>query len=161
MASAGGQTSEGGLKLLVCDRPNPLGGEAVDGPLLNMSCCASGYGRAPITHVHGMTIGELALYFRAQLATQYHQASVDLEVVQMVGWSRSMGWQDTGLPWVPPSPNVSPMLPCASSGRADVCVQSHPSSGSHRADGRRLPCHLLPRGDDCGAFCRPSTAHMR
>lgn len=96
-----------GVKMVVCDRPNPLGGEAVDGPLLDMSCCASGYGKAPITHVHGMTIGELSLLFHAQLSAQYRAADLSLEVSKMIGWQRSMGWMDTGLPWIPPSPNVT------------------------------------------------------
>ena len=90
-----------GARLVVLDRPNPLGGDdgAVAGPQLNMSCCASGYGMAPITHQHGLTIGELATLFAEQLNT-----SVD--VVKMQGWHRAMRWRDTGLNWIPPSPNL-------------------------------------------------------
>jgi uncharacterized protein YbbC (DUF1343 family) len=84
-----------GAKLVVLDRPNPLGGDesAVAGPLLNLSCCASGYGMAPITHQHGMTIGELAMLFAATL-------NCSVEVVKMRGWDRTMRWRDTGLVWV-------------------------------------------------------------
>lgn len=109
MANSVDNKSFRGVKMVVCDRPNPLGGNVVDGPLLNMTCCASGYGKAPITHVHGMTIGELSLLFHAQLSKKYRspEASVELEVVKMIGWERGMSWMDTGLPWIPPSPNVS------------------------------------------------------
>lgn len=95
-------------KLLVCDRPNPLGGLQVSGPLLNMSCCASGYGRAPIPHVHGMTIGELALFFEPLIFGISEHKFV--EVIKMKGWSRHMStdvWDEpNGLLWVPPSPNI-------------------------------------------------------
>ena len=90
-----------GARLVVLDRPNPLGGDdgAVAGPLLNMSCCSSGYGMAPIAHQHGLTIGEIATLFAERLGT-----SVD--VVKMRGWSRGMRWRDTGLVWISPSPNL-------------------------------------------------------
>mmetsp|Transcript_10895 Transcript_10895/g.20716 ORF Transcript_10895/g.20716 Transcript_10895/m.20716 type:complete len:415 (-) Transcript_10895:21-1265(-) len=91
-------------KFVILDRPNPLGGELVDGPLLNLSCCTSGYGRAPITHVHGMTIGELALFFNSFMNPKL--PSSKLEVIKMTGWQRSMTFPETGLPWIPPSPNI-------------------------------------------------------
>ena len=87
------------------DRPNPLGGVVVEGPVLNTSCCASRYGRLAVPHRHGMTIGELALLFDATL----RMGGVGrrrLTVVPMLGWRRGMGWAATGLPWVPPSPNL-------------------------------------------------------
>jgi uncharacterized protein YbbC (DUF1343 family) len=86
----------------------------VGGPLLHMSE-RSGYGKYPITHVHGMTIGELSVLFNEaiQLPSSLHSSSSSfdypsslLEVVPMLGWSRDMSWQDTGLAWVPPSPNL-------------------------------------------------------
>ena len=90
------------IHVVVCDRPNPMGGCLVDGPLLDMSQCMSGYGRAPITHIHGMTIGELSLFFNSQLSP----AVVELHVIKLRGYHRNMSWGDTGLPWIPPSPNV-------------------------------------------------------
>ncbi len=101
------------IKFLVCDRPNPISGNFITGPLLNLTCCASGYGRSPITHVHGMTIGELALYFNSPVdgVTAAGQGFIyppirDLQVLTMDGWRREMMWRDTGLPWVVPSPNI-------------------------------------------------------
>lgn len=102
-ASALLKTTSRSTRFVVCDRPNPLGGVLVDGPMLNMSCCASGYGKAPIPHIHGMTIGELSLLFNAQ----FSPSLPDLRVIAMDGWKRDMTWAETRLPWVPPSPNVS------------------------------------------------------
>jgi uncharacterized protein YbbC (DUF1343 family) len=95
------QLMVGDPSLVVLDRPNPLGGVLVDGPLLNTTCCASGYGRLPITHIHGMTYGELALFFNASLG-----GLMEVVVVPCVNWTRDMVWEDTGLSWVPPSPNL-------------------------------------------------------
>jgi uncharacterized protein YbbC (DUF1343 family) len=87
-------------RVLVLDRPNPLGGRVVDGNLLDPDY-RSFVGLHPLPVRHGMTIGELALLFRDELALE-----VDLEVVPMRGWTRAMAFEDTGLPWVPPSPNM-------------------------------------------------------
>jgi uncharacterized protein YbbC (DUF1343 family) len=95
-------------RVVVTDRPNPLGGELVDGPLVNMSCCASGYGKLPIPFLHGMTIGELALLFNDALRIP----SEYLLVVSMLNWQRAMVWTNAGEvdsrfpPWIPPSPNL-------------------------------------------------------
>jgi uncharacterized protein YbbC (DUF1343 family) len=86
-------------KVVVLDRPNPLGGE-VDGNVLDPEY-RSFVGLHPLAVRHGMTVGELALMFRAELGLE-----VDLEVVKMRGWRRDMHFEDTGLPWVLPSPNV-------------------------------------------------------
>ncbi len=87
-------------KVMVLDRPNPVGGIQVEG-----NCLASGFrsfvGRYPIPMRHGMTIGELARMFNAA-----YGIGCDLEVVPMNGWRRSMLFEDTGLPWVAPSPNL-------------------------------------------------------
>ncbi|CAE7704570.1 ybbC [Symbiodinium microadriaticum] len=90
------------VSFIILDRPNPLGGELVDGPLLNMTCCSSGYGRFPITHIHGLTIAELASLFNSAIGLP----STNIIVVPMLRWLREMRWGDTGLLWVPPSPNV-------------------------------------------------------
>src|SRR4029077_18340029 len=89
-----------GVKAIVCDRPNPIGGAAVEGPML-----VAGFepfvGQYPIPMRHGMTIGELARLFNDAFAI-----GADLEVVPMEGWRREMYHEDTGLPWVMPSPNI-------------------------------------------------------
>jgi uncharacterized protein YbbC (DUF1343 family) len=89
-----------GLRTVVLDRPNPLGGDAVEGPLLQPGY-ESFVGIHPLVTRHGMTIGELARLYRAErgLAGQ-------LEVVPCEGWSRDMDFDRTGLPWVLPSPNM-------------------------------------------------------
>ncbi|MFP4476924.1 MAG: exo-beta-N-acetylmuramidase NamZ domain-containing protein [Desulfatibacillaceae bacterium] len=89
-----------GKKVVVLDRPNPLGGRRIEGNLLHRSC-ASFVGRFPIPMRHGMTMGELALYFNGPC-----KLGADVEVIQMEGWDREMLWRDTGLEWVPPSPNL-------------------------------------------------------
>jgi uncharacterized protein YbbC (DUF1343 family) len=87
-------------RVFVLDRPNPLGGRTVDGNVLDTEY-RSFVGMHPLAVQHGMTIGELALMFRAEL-----ELDVDLRVVRMRGWQRGMQYEDTGLPWVLPSPNI-------------------------------------------------------
>jgi uncharacterized protein YbbC (DUF1343 family) len=89
-----------GLKVIVCDRPNPIGGAEVEGPTLERGF-ESFVGQFAIPMRHGMTIAELARLFNAHFGL-----GADLEVVTMDGWSRDQYWDDTGLPWVMPSPNV-------------------------------------------------------
>jgi uncharacterized protein YbbC (DUF1343 family) len=89
-----------GLPVVVCDRPNPIGGAAVEGPLVRDGF-TSFVGQYPIPVRHGMTIGELARLFN-----DYFGAGAKLEVVKMRGWSRELFFDQTGLPWVPPSPNL-------------------------------------------------------
>jgi uncharacterized protein YbbC (DUF1343 family) len=87
-------------RVVVLDRPNPLGGEVVDGNLLQPEYL-SFVGMHPLVVRHGLTSGELALLFREELGLD-----VELEVVPMKGWRRPMHYEDTGLPWVLPSPNI-------------------------------------------------------
>ncbi len=89
-----------GKKVLVLDRPNPVNGAIIEGNCLSPEY-ASFVGRYPIPMRHGLTIGELSLLFN----NEYGIGS-DLEVVPMKGWNRAMFFRDTGLPWVPPSPNL-------------------------------------------------------
>jgi uncharacterized protein YbbC (DUF1343 family) len=89
-----------GVKAIVCDRPNPIGGELVEGPML-VRGFESFVGQYPIPMRHGMTIGELARLFN-----EHFGIGADLEVVAMEGWRREMYHEDTGLPWVMPSPNI-------------------------------------------------------
>lgn len=89
-----------GVKVIVCDRPNPIGGVAVEGPMLERGF-ESFVGLYPIPMRHGMTIGELARLFN-----EHFGIGADLEVETMEGWNRGMYGDQTGLPWVLPSPNI-------------------------------------------------------
>ncbi len=88
------------IKVVVLDRPNPLGGTLVDGPLLEEKW-RSFIGYINVPYCHGMTIGELAHFFNGE-----YQIECDLEVIPMKGWNRSMTFRDTGLMWVPTSPQI-------------------------------------------------------
>jgi uncharacterized protein YbbC (DUF1343 family) len=87
-------------RVVVLDRPNPLGGVTVEGNVLEPEY-RSFVGLHPLPVRHGLTIGELALLFQAERALP-----VDLRVVPMRGWRREMDFDQTGLPWVLPSPNM-------------------------------------------------------
>ena len=89
-----------GVRVIVCDRPNPIGGEAVEGPMLDPAF-ASFVGQFPIPLRHGMTIGELARLFNAEFGI-----GADLEVSRLGGWSRALYQDEAGAPWVIPSPNL-------------------------------------------------------
>jgi uncharacterized protein YbbC (DUF1343 family) len=89
-----------GLPVIVCDRPNPIGGTQVEGPMLEEGF-QSFVGQYAIPMRHGMTIGELARLFN-----DHFGLGAKLEVVAMRGWSREQYFDQTGLPWVLPSPNV-------------------------------------------------------
>ena len=93
---------EKGINLVVLDRPNPLGGMRVEGPELEEQW-RSFIGELPVPYVHGMTVGELA---RMANARGWVQPRCRLSVIPMRGWDRRMLWQDTGLRWVRPSPNI-------------------------------------------------------
>lgn len=100
MALAMEACAEAGIRFVVLDRPNPIGGVHVRGPGL-----APGFesfvGLHPVPLQHGLTAGELARWLKG-----VRKVDCDLEVVPMEGWRRTMTWADTGLPWVAPSPNL-------------------------------------------------------
>ncbi|WP_136808473.1 exo-beta-N-acetylmuramidase NamZ domain-containing protein [Desulfosediminicola flagellatus] len=89
-----------GKKVVVLDRPNPIGGNAVEGNILEDDC-ASFVGLYAIPMRHGLTFGELARFIAGE-----YKIDVDLEVIPMKGWDRKMYFRDTGFPWVFPSPNM-------------------------------------------------------
>ena len=99
MALAMQACARAGVHAIVLDRPNPLGG-AVEGNVPDPAF-ASFVGLYPLPARHGLTIGELARYLNAE-----HGFGCELTVVGMRGWRRSMQWEDTGVPWVAPSPNM-------------------------------------------------------
>lgn len=100
MAYAMEEAKKAGIKFIVLDRPNPLGGEVVSGNVLDPKF-SSFIGLYPIPYVYGMTVGELA-----QLFNREFDIHCDLEIVPMDGWTRSMKYDDTGLVWIPTSPHV-------------------------------------------------------
>jgi len=95
--------SDARIDFVVLDRPNPLGGERIEGPVSapRNVVPASFLNLAPGPLVHGLTLGEMARYVNARLPRPAH-----LTVVPMEGWQRRMTWAGTGRPWVPPSPNL-------------------------------------------------------
>ena len=89
-----------GVHVVVCDRPNPVGGEEVEGSRLAPPF-ASFVGQFPIPLRHGLTIGELARLFNDEFGIH-----CSLDVIPLAGWRRPMYFDETGLPWVMPSPNI-------------------------------------------------------
>jgi uncharacterized protein YbbC (DUF1343 family) len=92
-----------GVEFVVLDRPNPLGGLRVEGPLLEQEHLRSFVSRWNVPYVYGLTSGELAQMINAR---GWITNRCKLTVVPMKGWRRDMVWRDTGLPWVPASPHV-------------------------------------------------------
>lgn len=92
---------EYGVRVVILDRPNPLGGVVIDGPQLE-SAQVSFVGRFPVPVRHGLTLGELA----QMINTRWNSTPADLTVIPCVGWRREQLWPETGLPWVIPSPNM-------------------------------------------------------
>ncbi|HET9380726.1 MAG TPA: DUF1343 domain-containing protein, partial [Streptomyces sp.] len=90
-----------GKRFVVLDRPNPVTGRSADGPVLHKEF-ATFVGRQPISQAHGMTVAELARLFNGEFLAR----PVPLETVTMTGWKRSEFYDASGLPWVPPSPNM-------------------------------------------------------
>ncbi|MFE6285130.1 exo-beta-N-acetylmuramidase NamZ domain-containing protein [Streptomyces sp. NPDC057877] len=90
-----------GKRFVVLDRPNPIGGRSAEGPVLHPEF-ATFVGRKPIAQAHGMTVAELALLFNGE----FLETPVPLETVRMTGWRRTDFYDASGLPWVPPSPNM-------------------------------------------------------
>ncbi|MBS0656146.1 MAG: DUF1343 domain-containing protein [Verrucomicrobia bacterium] len=88
------------IPVLVLDRPNPINGIVIDGPMLEKEF-RSFIGYVNVPYCHGMTIGELARLFNEQYAIK-----CDLHIVPMKGWKRSMSFEETGLTWIPTSPNI-------------------------------------------------------
>ncbi len=108
----------------ILDRPNPLGGHQLEGNLLR-DTLNSFVGLAPVPMRHGMTVGELAGYFK-----DLEKLDLELHICRMEGWKRRMYFNDTGLPWVWPSPNM-PTLDTASVYPGQVVLE-----GTNLSEGR-------------------------
>ena len=91
---------EAGVKVIVLDRPNPLGGLRFEGPVISKEW-QSFISWGPLPMTHGMTMGEVASFWRTARGVK-----CELEVVEMSGWEREMVWEDTGLEWVQSSPHI-------------------------------------------------------
>lgn len=124
MALAMQAAAEKKIPFVVLDRPNPIGGEIVEGALLDPRF-KSFVGMYPIPARHGMTVGELATLFN-----QKYGIGADLIVVRAANWRRSQWFEETGLPWVNPSPNL----------RSPAALKSYPGSvyfeGTNITEGR-------------------------
>lgn len=98
---------EAGVRMVVCDRPNPIGGDRMEGNLVG-EAWRSFVGQYPLPNRHGMTAGELALLFNGHFGV-----GCDLSVVPMRGWTRSLWHDETSLLWVAPSPNMPTLATAA------------------------------------------------
>jgi len=94
--------AEAGLEFIVLDRPNPINGKDMEGPILDYPRYSSFVGLYPIPIRHAMTSGELARMFNEK----YLMKRTNLTVIPMQGWARNMWFDETGLPWISPSPNM-------------------------------------------------------
>ena len=124
---------QAGLPFIVLDRPNPIGGEVIEGPVLEPAY-SSFLGRHPLPIRHGLTVGEIARWLDGTL-----NLGVDLTIVPMEGWRRGMFFDDTGLPWVPPSPAIP--WPATALVYPGTCLVE----GTNLSEGRgtALPFHLV------------------
>lgn len=126
MAYAMQAAAEMGIPFIVLDRPNPLGGETMEGPILEYPRHSSFIGLYPVPLRHALTAGELARLFNAKFLAR----KCALTVVSMEGWRRGDWFDATGLPWVPPSPNM-PTLETASVYPGQVLLE-----GTNLSEGR-------------------------
>ena len=106
MALAMEACAEAGVRFVVLDRPNPIGGLQREGPLPRKGY-ESFVGLHPVPLRHGLTCGEMACWLKEERGI-----ACDLAVIRCDGWRRSMFWRDTGLPWVLPSPNLPSPKSC-------------------------------------------------
>ncbi len=119
-------SAENGVDFIVLDRPNPINGEDLEGPLLEYPEYSSFVGLYPIPVRHGMTAGELAELFNEK----FLEKKANLTVIPMQGWEREMWYDETSLPWVIPSPNM-PTLDTATAYPGQVFLE-----GTNISEGR-------------------------
>jgi uncharacterized protein YbbC (DUF1343 family) len=160
MAYAMQSARQYGREFWVLDRPNPIGGAIVEGPVLEPAY-ESFIGLYPIPMRHGMTIGELATLFNERFGI-----GAKLRVVRMNGWRRSMLWPDTGLQWVQTSPNIpdwettvvyvgTGLLDSAGINNGSGYTKPFFLAGTSGIDGSRLAARLNAR-DLPGVWFRPA-----
>ena len=139
-----------GIEVVVLDRPNPINGISTEGPVLEPGY-ESFVGRYPIPIRHGMTVGELALLFN-----QEFQLNCSLEVVAMENWKREQFFEDTGLPWVIPSPNM-PTVDTTAIVYPGMCLFEATNVSEGRGTTRPFEIFGAPWIDP-DAFCRSMKA---
>jgi len=120
-------TAAARIPFVVFDRPNPLGGDIIEGPVLDQGR-ESFVGALAVPVRHGLTMGELALFTRDWLGLD-----AEVRVVRMEGWRRAMDHGDTGLPWVPPSPAMLTLTTARVYGGTCLC------EGTNLSEGRGTP----------------------
>lgn len=96
--------AENNIPFVVLDRPNPLGGVHIEGPVTQPGF-TSFVSQYPIPYIYGMTVGELAVFLNEEGLLK-DSVKCKLEIIKMKGWIRGMYFEDTGLPWVPSSPHI-------------------------------------------------------
>jgi uncharacterized protein YbbC (DUF1343 family) len=149
-----------GKSVWVLDRPNPIGGSVVEGPVLDPRY-KSFIGLFPLPIRHGMTVGELATLFN-----EHFGIGASLRVVPMQGWTRTMLWPDTGLAWVQTSPNIpewETTLVYPATGLVDSAginngtgyTKPFKYAGAYELDGARLADYLNAR-QLAGVYFRPA-----
>jgi uncharacterized protein YbbC (DUF1343 family) len=132
-----------GMRFVVLDRPNPLSGRDAFGPVLHPEN-STFVGLKPIAQQHGMTVGELARLFNEVFVPEATGGlRADLRVERMSGWKRRQRFGDTGLPWVPPSPN----MPSTSTAELYVGTCLFEATALSEGRGTTLPFHLLGAPD--------------
>lgn len=94
------EAAKANIPVVVLDRPNPMGGEIVDGPMMEEKW-RSFVGYINVPYCHGMTVGELTQFFNVE-----YKVGCDLVVIPMTGWRRDMTFEETKLPWIPTSPQI-------------------------------------------------------
>ena len=104
MGKAMEAAAQANIEFIVLDRPNPLGGLRVEGPITDADCI-SFVSQYPIPYLYGLTPGELALYLKGEGLIAGAE-DLKLTVVPMEGWTRNMIFNETGLPWILPSPHI-------------------------------------------------------
>jgi uncharacterized protein YbbC (DUF1343 family) len=102
--------AENNIPFIVLDRPNPLGGIRIEGPLVEKEFI-SFVSQYPIPYIHGLTVGELAMFLNGE-GLLANGIRCDLKVIRMSGWKREMSFEETGLPWVPSSPHIPQAVTC-------------------------------------------------
>ena len=144
--------AEAGLEVVVLDRPNPLGGERVEGPERDPAMPFSLVSVAPGPLVHGLTLGEMA-----RLVDGRRDKPGRVSVVAMSGWKRGMTWSDTGRPWVDPSPNLRSAE--AALAYPGTCLLEATNATEGR--GTEAPFLLVGRAVDEGGGGRAGGRHAR
>ena len=96
--------AENNIPFVVLDRPNPLGGIRMEGPIVQPGF-VSFVSQYPVPYIHGLTVGELAIFLNEEGLLK-NSVKCKLDVIKMNGWKRDMGFDETGLPWIPSSPHI-------------------------------------------------------